>query len=231
MSTWTQTDNASDYAHKLTASMLHPGYHACIIPNICIVCSLLFNDKDLPIRVNLITWFHSSWPEVQTPHCTAEIFHLSTTIVDAALKPHLSSVLTPHQPQRSLRSVNQNLLSVPRCNSSFGQRSFSHCATKIWNDIPLSVRQSPSLDSFKHNLKTHYFANNWPPGDCLQRFWLDILDIVRSTNSYEWMNEITVYLDMFVRHWFLVLFLRQHLVSFRPHIQPHLISCLCFIQC
>ena len=60
----------------------------------------------------------------------------------------------------SLRSVNQNLLYVPRCNSSFGQRSFSHCAPKIWNDIQLSVRQSPSLDSFKHNLKTHYFANN-----------------------------------------------------------------------
>jgi len=29
----------------------------------------------------------------------------------------------------------------------------------IWNDIPFSVRQSPSLDSFKRNLKTHYFAN------------------------------------------------------------------------
>ena len=38
---------------------------------------------------------------------------------------YLSAVLTPHQPQRSLRSVNQNLLCVPRCNSSFGQRSFS----------------------------------------------------------------------------------------------------------
>ena len=37
---------------------------------------------------------------------------------------YLSSVLTPHQPQWSLRSVNQNLLSVPRCNSSFGQRTF-----------------------------------------------------------------------------------------------------------
>jgi len=73
---------------------------------------------------------------------------------------YLSSVLTPHQPQRSLRSVNQNLLSVPRCNSSFGQRFFSYCALKIWNDNPLSVRQFPSLDSFKHNLKTHYFANN-----------------------------------------------------------------------
>jgi len=98
-------------------------------------------------------------------------------------------VLTFHQPQRSLRSVNQNLLSVPRCNSSFGQRSFSYRAPKIWNDIPLSVRQSPSLDSFKCNLKTHYFANNWPPGDCLQCLRFEILDTVRFTNCYEWMND------------------------------------------
>ena len=47
----------------------------------------------------------------------------------------------------------------------------------------------PSLDSFKRHLKTHYFANNWPPGDCLQRLWFDILDIVRFTNCCEWMNE------------------------------------------
>jgi len=67
---------------------------------------------------------------------------------------YLSSLLIPHQPQRSLRSVNQNLLSVPRCNSSFGQRSFPHCAPRSWNDIPPSVRQSPSLDSFKRNLRT-----------------------------------------------------------------------------
>jgi len=31
---------------------------------------------------------------------------------------YLSLVLTPHQPQQSVRSVNQHLLSVPRCNSS-----------------------------------------------------------------------------------------------------------------
>jgi len=72
---------------------------------------------------------------------------------------------------------------------SLGQRSFSYCAPKIWNDIQLSVRQSLSLDSFKHNLKSHYFANNWPPGDCLQRLWFDIFHIVRFKNRYEWMNE------------------------------------------
>ena len=77
---------------------------------------------------------------------------------------------------------------MPHCNSSFGQRSFSYCAPKIWNDIPLSVRQSLSLDSFKRNLKTYYFANNWLPGDCLQCFWFDILDILCFTDCYEWMK-------------------------------------------
>jgi len=68
---------------------------------------------------------------------------------------YLSSVLTPHQPQWSLRSVNQNLSSAPHCNSSFRQRSFSYCASKIWNDIPLLVRQSqsPSFNCFKGTLR------------------------------------------------------------------------------
>ena len=30
---------------------------------------------------------------------------------------------------------------------------------RIWNGLPLAVRQSPSLDSFKRNLKTYYFAS------------------------------------------------------------------------
>ena len=73
---------------------------------------------------------------------------------------YLSSLLTPYQPHRSLRSASQNLLTVPRCISSFfGQRSFSYSAPRIWNDLPLAVRQSPSLNSFKRNLKTYYFAS------------------------------------------------------------------------
>ena len=72
---------------------------------------------------------------------------------------YLSSLLTPYQPHRSLRSVSQNLLTVPRCNSSFGQISFSYSAPRIWNGLPFAVRQSPSLDSFKRNLKTYYFAS------------------------------------------------------------------------
>jgi len=111
---------------------------------------------------------------------------------------YLSSILTPHQPQQSLRSVNQNLSYMPYCSSRFGQRTFSYYAPKIWNDTPLMARQTPSLGSFKHNLKTHFFANNWPPGDCLQRLWFNIVDIGCFTYCYEWMDG---WMDGWINEW------------------------------
>ena len=87
---------------------------------------------------------------------------------------YLSSVLTPHQPQRSLRSVKQNLLSVPHCNRSFGQRSFSHSAHKIWNDIPLTTWRLPPAPLIRHSrhsalyklLWMHEWMNKWSPVSC-----------------------------------------------------------------
>jgi len=106
-----------------------------------------------------------------------KIATLTYQLVTFGQPTYLSSVSIPYQPQRSLRSVSQNLLSIPRCNSSFGQWSFSYCAPKIWNELPLSVSQSPLLHTFKRSLKTHYSADNWPPSDCLQRLWFGIADI------------------------------------------------------
>ena len=37
--------------------------------------------------------------------------------------------------------------------------AFSSAAPQIWNHIPTAIRFSPSLDSFKRHLKTHYFAS------------------------------------------------------------------------
>jgi len=97
------------------------------------------------------------------PVCKRIQFKIATLtyqLVTFGQPTYLSSVSIPYQPHRSLRSVSQNLLSIPRCNSSFGQRSFSYYVPKIWNELPLSVRQSPSLHTSKHNLKTHFFADN-----------------------------------------------------------------------
>ena len=37
--------------------------------------------------------------------------------------------------------------------------AFSSAAPQIWNHIPTTIKVSPSLDSFKYHLKTHYFTS------------------------------------------------------------------------
>jgi len=52
----------------------------------------------------------------------------------------------------------------PRDKTDFGRRGFSSAAPQICNyHIPAAIRVSPSLDSFKRHLKTHYFAS--PPSN------------------------------------------------------------------
>ena len=72
---------------------------------------------------------------------------------------YLSTLLTPAQGGRMLRSTNQQLLKIPFCS---GSRAFIVAAPKIWNNIPLDIRNCPSLPSFKSRLKTQCFSN-WPP--------------------------------------------------------------------
>jgi hypothetical protein len=71
---------------------------------------------------------------------------------------YLSSLLHPYIPTRSLRSSDQQLLVNPRCTTEFGKRAFSCASPSIWNKIPLEIRSSPSLDSFKRKLKTHFLV-------------------------------------------------------------------------
>ena len=41
-----------------------------------------------------------------------------------------------------------------------GSRALRVAAPAIWNSLPLHVRQSPSFDSFKRNLKTYLFTSH-----------------------------------------------------------------------
>jgi len=43
--------------------------------------------------------------------------------------------------------------------TDFGRRAFSSAAPQIWNHIPAAIKISPSLDTFKRHLKTHYFTS------------------------------------------------------------------------
>jgi len=73
---------------------------------------------------------------------------------------HLSSLLHPYVPGSTFthRSSSQHPLATPRCRTEFGKRAFSYAAPWVWNKIPIEIRSSPSIASFKHELKSHYFA-------------------------------------------------------------------------
>ena len=76
-----------------------------------------------------------------------------------ALAPsYLSDLLKPYVPTRALRSSSQGLLQVPRVRlSTFGARSFASFAPRLWNDLPVALRNIDSLDVFKSMYKTYLF--------------------------------------------------------------------------
>ena len=53
---------------------------------------------------------------------------------------------------RQLRSVDNNDLNLPHCRLSTGQRSFAFRRAKVWSSLPLDLKLTPSLRTFKKNV-------------------------------------------------------------------------------
>ena len=80
-------------------------------------------------------------------------------ILNTGHPPYLNELIQYHKHASSTRSAASHLLSVPRHNLSFGARAFRVAAPKIWNSIPLHIRQSQTCSSFRRHLKKHYFIS------------------------------------------------------------------------
>ena len=73
--------------------------------------------------------------------------------------PYLSELLHPYIPAHSLRSDDQLLPSVSKSKRKLrGDCAFAVLAPKLWNDLPLPVKQASSFSVFKSLLKTHLFS-------------------------------------------------------------------------
>ena len=57
-----------------------------------------------------------------------------------------------------LRSVTHGDFLVPRTCLELGKRAFIVTGPTAWNNLPLSVRLTPFITSFKTDLKTHLFS-------------------------------------------------------------------------
>ena len=71
---------------------------------------------------------------------------------------YLCELISQYQPSRTLRSADQMSLCVPKSNTKYGDRAFAICGPSFWNNLPVSLRQSQSIDAFKRDLKTFLFC-------------------------------------------------------------------------
>ena len=72
--------------------------------------------------------------------------------------PYLSASLCMYQTSHNLRSSNKKLLKIPKRNlKSVGDGSFSFIAPTIWNPLPASLWNLPTLSDLKAQLKTFLF--------------------------------------------------------------------------
>ena len=71
---------------------------------------------------------------------------------------YLSDLLQPYAPSRSLRSASHELLHVPKSRLvTFGDRAFASFAPRLWNELPIQLRNSNYIDSFKSAYKNYLF--------------------------------------------------------------------------
>ena len=71
---------------------------------------------------------------------------------------YLQELIKQHIPTRHLRSSSQFRLDnsiIP--STCYGHRAFSVAASKLWNNLPLHVKNSQTLNVYKSSLKTHLY--------------------------------------------------------------------------
>ena len=91
--------------------------------------------------------------------CQYKIATLAYRHFEESLPPYPSSSLCTYERSRTLRCSNEKLVKIPKRNlRSFGQRSFSFMAPSLWNSLPATLRNVPTLSQFKSQLKTFLFA-------------------------------------------------------------------------
>ena len=75
---------------------------------------------------------------------------------------YITDLLIPYKPSRSLRSSTRNFLMKPVFNlKAYGGRCFVLASAVLWNDLPQSIKDSQSVETFKQKLKTHLFLQSY----------------------------------------------------------------------
>ena len=87
-----------------------------------------------------------------------KILLLTFKILHNLAPSYLAELIHTHTPSRTLRSSSTIQLFTPSANlTTMGSRAFSRSAPSLWNSLPLPIRTSDTVSTFKSRLKTHLF--------------------------------------------------------------------------
>ena len=81
---------------------------------------------------------------------------------------YLRNALKSFQPNTAVdlrHSDDPYRLEEPRSRTNIGTRAYERSAPRLFNKLPLEVKQSPNCSVFKKRLKTHVFADCYQSGD------------------------------------------------------------------
>ena len=97
-----------------------------------------------------------SWPTLDSRQCN-HCLSLQYKIMND-LTPDYLSDLIPQRPgnqeERVLRSQDKKLLPILYTRTDSFRRSFIPFTSRLWNDLDRTIRESPSLEIFKHAIST-----------------------------------------------------------------------------
>ena len=85
-------------------------------------------------------------------------------VVNGMAPSYLCDLIEPYIPARALRSAGKLLLRQPTYRLKtymYGSRSFSICAPRLWNSLPVDIRKTSTITEFKSKLNTFLFRQTF----------------------------------------------------------------------
>ena len=117
---------------------------------------LLTNTKKRDHITPILAGLH--WLPVSA-RCDFKILLITYKALNGLAPTYILDMLSPHNPNRTLRSTDKALLNIPRTNLvTRGDRAFAARAPKLWNTLPIHLRLAPSVPIFKSHLKTYLYT-------------------------------------------------------------------------
>ncbi|CAJ0918399.1 unnamed protein product [Ranitomeya imitator] len=103
-----------------------------------------------------------SWLNIRYVRVTRRLHYKTLTMTYKAIHnlspPYICDLVSRYLPTRNLRSSQDLLLYSPLISSSHNRiQDFSRVSPLLWNPLPQDIRLSPTIETFKKNLKTHLF--------------------------------------------------------------------------